>query len=161
LWDSLNPILSLSEWIGDKSHSSKALKRDLNNDLPPLLQREPDKLTAKVGFNEARNGDSFVRVHHRSFSTFSSRWKGNQIQAQAQLDDLAASPKDRRSSAETSDVDVGALYFILNESRKRKRDEDVASLDLDSKRYNARPFIQRKRQDGGVPGTVDIMVRAY
>jgi hypothetical protein len=42
---------------------------------------------------------------------------------------------------------------------KRKRDDAGTLTRVHNDRYNSRPFFHRKREDdGGVPGTIDIMV---
>ena len=163
-WDSLNPILSLSEWFGERARASKQLKRALNNDLPPLLQQPPgnkreysDTKAQPAATTENEDTDGFVHIHPKSFSTFSSR-RNNRKPVHVESQQKDRERVSRRSSVIMPNLDKGGLYILSNESRKRKRNEDVVA-GAANERYNSRPFVQRKREDAGVPGTVDIMVR--
>jgi len=62
------------------------------------------------------------------------------------------------SSVVIPNTQEGKLYLLSSENRKR--DETGILTRVNNNRYNSRPFVQRKREeDGGVPGTIDIMVR--
>jgi hypothetical protein len=164
-WNTLNPILSLSEWIGDRTRSSKFTKRDLNNNMPPLLQQAMvDEKYHEAG-NQAnvsneQDADGFVHVHHGSFSTFASR-RNNRNHVPVGDEDRESIAKDKRSSVVISNKEEGGLYILSSENKKRKRDEGHTLRRADNDRYNSRPFVQQKREDDGVPGTVDIMVRVF
>ena len=168
-WDALNPILSLSEWIGDCARSSKLTKREPNNNLPPLLQRTAisnrnyDEIWARTDIdNEDEDNEVLVLVHPRSFSTFASRWN-QKYSAQVQDQEHERVMEDKRSSIIIPNKEEGELYVVssdpvLQEPGKRKRDEEVTAVGSDEEMYSPQPSAQQKRDDGGVPGTIDIMV---
>ncbi|KIM90193.1 hypothetical protein PILCRDRAFT_811915 [Piloderma croceum F 1598] len=167
-WNTLNPILSLSEWIGDCARPPKFMKRGLNNNVPPLLQQatvnekgQENPRTRGGISDEEQDADGFVPVRHRSFSTFASRWnKGNVVRAKKEGRKRDA--EHQPSSVVIPNTDEGDLYFLSSENRKRERDEAGTPTRVNNDRYNSRPFVQRKREeDGGVPGTIDIMSTVY
>jgi len=71
--------------------------------------------------------------------------------------------EDKRSSIIIPNKEEGELYVVssdpvLQEPGKRKRDEEVTAVGSDEEMYSPQPSAQQKRDDGGVPGTIDIMV---
>jgi hypothetical protein len=97
-------------------------------------------------------------VRHGSFSTFVSRWsKGKAVRAKKQGSRRVA--EYERSSVVIPNKEEEDLYFLSGENRKGKRDENSILTTANSDDYNSRSFVQRKREEGGVPGNIDIMVR--
>jgi hypothetical protein len=140
----------LGDWIGDRARSSKPNnKRALDNSLPPLLQKK----FSNTQYDEtgAEDEDGFVHVHRRSFS---SRQRLD-TQNNKRSHEVVSEDKNiaKRSSVIIHDK-AGGSYIVQSNARPSRSENKAFAV---VKGYSSR-FGHGKRDDNGVPGTVDIMV---